>query len=119
MENLLIYILYFTVSTLLTIFVGNLLHSNGRIWIIGLLNDLSLSDKVNNLLLLLYRLVNIGYILLTLMSSRLKGQEPFQIIEFLSVKFAIILLILAYLHYQNIFMLMIFSKLKSKYKWQI
>ena len=113
-----VYILYFLISIWLTFRVGNSLHKHGRPWIINLLHDVNLSDRLNDTLLLAYRLINIGYVLFTLMSGNLTA-DLIQIVEFISVKFGMIITLLAYLHYQNIIVLLLFSKLKSKYKWQI
>lgn len=119
MESYIVYITYLLISLLLTIRVGNSLHYNGRPWIISLFHDVALSDKLNNTLLLLYRLVNIGYILLTLMGGGPVGKTEYQIIEFLSARLGIIISILAFLHFQNIVLLIMYSKLKSKNKWEI
>lgn len=115
----LIYFHYLTISLAITWYVGNDLHKNGRPWIIHLLRDTALSDRINDLLLLGYRLLNGGYILITMMSAHIAGFSFCDIVEFLSIKLAIILCILAWLHYQNIGLLILFSKLKSKFKWEL
>ncbi len=119
MKELLVLFPYLLFSFWLTFRIGNNLHQHGRHWVFHLLKDEHLSDKINDLLLLGYRLLNIGYVLLTLMTGRLPGFEASPIIEFYSGKLGIIIMILAWLHYQNIFLLILFSKLKTKYKWQL
>ena len=119
MKWILLYGGYLLVSIWLTIWVGNNLHKHGRAWIIDLLRDEILSDKINNMLLLGYRLVNIGYILLTLMVTKVRIEATHHVFEFYAMKLGIIITILALLHYQNIVALILFSKLKSKYKWQL
>jgi hypothetical protein len=119
MKIIQIYLVYFIASIWLTIRVGNSLHRHGRPWIISLIGDEQLSDRINDLLLLGYRLVNIGYLLITLMTGGLIFTSIATIIEFLSIKLGMILMLLAGLHFQNIFLLVLFSKLKSKYKWQL
>lgn len=119
MKLLLVYFAYLLISSWLTYRVGNSLHTHGRPWIINLIGANDLADKLNDMLLLGYRLVNIGYILMTLLQGGLVADELPVIMEFFSHKLGLILLILAWLHYQNIIGLIIFSKLKSKYKWQI
>jgi hypothetical protein len=99
--------------------VGNNLHKYGRIWIIYLLEDTIMSEKINDLLLLGYRLLNIGYVLVTLMFDSLVAATAVESMEFLGRKLGLILLILAFLHFQNIGLLVLFSKLKNKYKWQL
>lgn len=119
MNSLIAYIAYFLISMYLTYQVGKNLHKHGKPWIISLIGPGKLSERLNDLLLLGYRLVNMGYILLTLLQGKLVTEETYEIIEFFSVKLGVILLILTWLHYQNIFGLILFSKLKSKCKWQI
>jgi len=119
MKTYLIYLLYLVISVWLTLKVGNNLHRHGRLWIIDLIGDIQLSDRINDILLLGYRLINLGYLLLTLMLSRVSDASVAAMIHFLSAKLGLILLILAWLHFQNIGMLLLFSKLKSKYKWHL
>ncbi|HLF62105.1 MAG TPA: hypothetical protein VI603_00025 [Saprospiraceae bacterium] len=119
MKIFLIYLLYFLVSTWLMLKVGNSLHRNGRHWIVDLIRDIQLSDRINDILLLGYRLINLGYLLMTLMLSRVREESMAAIVEFLSAKLGLILMILAWLHFQNIGLLLLFSKLKSKYKWHL
>ncbi len=119
MKTFLIYLLYFLVSIWLTYRIGNSLHRNGRQWIIDLIGDIQLSDRINDILLLGYWLINMGYLLITLMLSWVRDESLAAIIEFFSAKLGLILLILAMLHFQNIGLLLLFSKLKSKYKWHL
>ena len=114
-----IYLLYFIISVWLTLRVGNSLHRDGRQWIIHLLDDIQLADKINDILLLGYRLLNIGYLLLTLMLSRVTNESLTAMMHFLSAKLGLILMILAWLHFQNIGLLILFSKLKSQHKWNL
>ncbi len=119
MKSIGVYLVYFIASLWLTIKVGNSLHRHGRPWIISLIGDERLSDKINDLLLLGYRLVNIGYLFITLMTGAVIVTSITAIMEFMSIKLGMILMLLAGLHFQNIFLLVLFSKLKSKYKWQL
>lgn len=114
-----IYLLYFIISVWLTLKVGNSLHRDGRQWIIHLLGDLQLADKINDMLLLGYRLLNLGYLLMTLMLGRVADASLPSMIHFLSAKLGLIMMILAWLHFQNIGLLILFSKLKSQHKWNL
>ena len=69
MEFEIVYIIYLVVSIYITIIVGNSLHKNGGVWIRHILNESIICDQINNLLLLAYRLLNIGYIIFTLMNT--------------------------------------------------
>lgn len=114
MEFEIVYIIYLVVSIYITIIVGNSLHKNGGVWIRHILNESIICDQINNLLLLAYRLLNIGYIIFTLMNTN----TPYNMkscFEFLSNRLGLIILILAYLHFQNIFSLLIFSHFKNKH----
>jgi hypothetical protein len=109
-----LYTIYFIISIWLTIIVGNSLHRHGRHWIHYLLEDEAMADRLNDLLLLAYRLLNVGYILYSLY-----GDHENKIgIVFLCNRLATIALTLAFLHYQNIVGILIFSHYKNKHKWQ-
>jgi Na+-transporting methylmalonyl-CoA/oxaloacetate decarboxylase beta subunit len=112
-----LYFIYLTLSVWLTLVVGNSLHKNGKVWIRHILNESPFADRLNDLLLLAFRLLNIGYILYTLTN----GNKSNEVITFLSSRLGIIILTLAFLHYQNIIGILIFSyyKNKNKHKWQI
>lgn len=112
MEYYSAYIIYLFCSIALTLYVGNHLYRNGMVWVKSLLADQQLAVKINDLLLLLYRVLNIGYILFTLMASKTPDSLR-QSIEFLIGKLGLITLILAVLHFQNIISIYIFSRFKT------
>ncbi len=111
MEYQITYFIYLIVSIVLTIFVGNHLHRHGLAWVLHLIPDAQLAEKINDLLLLLYRLFNIGYVVFTLMAAKAPTDISTSI-SFLATRLGSIALILAYLHYQNIFGLYIYSHFK-------
>ena len=107
-----IYIIYLIVSLYLTYFVGNHLYRNGIVWVDFLIGDTQLSIRINKILLLLYRLFNGGYIIYTLMNV----SQPDSLndsLSFLLTRVGLIAILLAYLHYQNIFLLLLFSHFKT------
>jgi hypothetical protein len=106
-----IYILYLFLSLCLVFYVGNHLHRHGKIWLEDLLTDTILANRINDILLLLYRLVNAGYILYTLLMYS-APQSITESLTFLTARLGIVTMALAYLHYQNIMVLIIFSKSK-------
>jgi hypothetical protein len=113
-----VYVIYLFLGLLLTIIVGNHLHKNGQPWICNLFTDKKLALRLNDILLLAYRLLNFGYILFTLMNGTVP--QNLQItFEFLCNKLGLIIMALAFLHYQNIILLIIFSNLKYKKQWEI
>ena len=60
--NPLAYIIYLLLTYLITVHLGLVFYRNGRVYILGLLNnDERLTDFVNKILLVGYYLVNLGY----------------------------------------------------------
>lgn len=99
------YLLYLTISILLTVWVAQTLHKNGRVFLIDSLSgNAELADSVNHLLRVGFYLVNVGYISLALKESSLV--ENFQqMIEVLSGKIGFVLVILGILHFTNLLVL--------------
>lgn len=108
---ILTYSIYLLVSILLTIYVANVLFKNGRIFLVEIFeNNEALADSVNRLLVVGFYLVNIGYV-----SLALKENFPIDsiqvVIERLSYKVGIIILILGAMHFMNLF---VFFNLRKK-----
>ncbi len=115
MGILFVYIIYFVISLLLLIYVGSHLHRHGSYWISYIINnDHVLATKVNDVLLLLYRTFNVGFLIYTLM-SRENNDHFIELFNFFFDKIGFLLISLAYLHYQNIVLILIFSHFKYKY----
>jgi hypothetical protein len=108
---ILTYCMYLLLSIGLTIWVAKTLFKNGKIFLIDIFHgNKELADSVNNLLLVGFYLINVGYAVYTLKeySSIVSLQE---VIERLSIKVGIIILILGFMHFFNLF---IFFKLRNK-----
>lgn len=61
--NTIAYLIYLAITWLITVKVGWLFYRNGRVFILGLLHgNTTLGDAINNILLVGYYLVNIGYV---------------------------------------------------------
>lgn len=108
---ILTYIVYLSISILLTIYVANVLFKNGRIFLVDIFHgNEALADSVNRLLLVGFYLINIGYISLVLEEHYLI--ESVQVvIERLSYKLGIIILVLGAMHFLNLF---VFFNLRKK-----
>lgn len=106
-----LYLLYLFCSLCLIYFVGNHLHRHGKLWLEFIYLDKIIANKINDVLLLLYRVVNAGYIIYTLLQYK-DANNVKESIEFLATRFAFVIIALALLHYQNILILFIFSKRK-------
>src|SRR5688500_11558974 len=60
--NTIAYIIYLFITYLITVHVGLMFYRNGRVYILRLLHgDEKLTDSINNILLIGYYLLNLGY----------------------------------------------------------
>lgn len=108
---LLLYAVYMFVTILLTIWVARTLFRNGKLFLIDIFHgNTDLAQAVNNLLLVGFYLVNIGYAIYTL---RIMGtvDTSRQMVEILSLKLGAIILILGGMHFLNMF---IFFRLRKR-----
>ncbi|MBQ4803417.1 hypothetical protein J8L88_11205 [Aquimarina sp. MMG015] len=108
--NLVTYSIYILITVFIIIKVGLVCYRNGNIFVTHLVpNDMDFCLRVNNILLLGYYLINIGYTVITL-SDWTTVNSISQLIESLSRNTAIIICILAILHYFNLFWITKFIK---------
>jgi hypothetical protein len=105
------YIAYVLLSVLLTIWVAQTLHKNGRVFLIDVFNgNESLADSVNHLLVVGFYLINFGYVSLALkMSGAVETAQAG--IEALSWKIGLVLIVLGGMHFFNLF---IFSRIHRR-----
>lgn len=109
--TVLTYLAYLAISVSLAIWVGQTLHRNGRIFLVeAFAGNEGLADSINHLLLVGFYLINLGYISLAL---RLGGKpEDLQtLLEVLSTKIGVVLLVLGGMHFFNLF---VFSRMRRK-----
>ncbi len=105
------YFSYLAISIALTVWVARTLHRNGRVFLVDAFHgNEALADSVNQLLVVGFYLINVGYITLAL-----KTTDPLvnvrQVIELESVKIGVVLLILGAMHFFNI---LVFAKMRSR-----
>ena len=108
---ILLYILYLAITIGLTIWVAHTLFRNGKLFLVDIFHgNKELAQAVNNLLLVGFYLVNIGYAVYTLQiwQTPTAGRE---VIEILSLKIGAIILILGAMHFLNMF---IFFRLRKR-----
>ena len=98
------YCLYLILSIPLTIWVARTLFKNGRIFLVDVFNgDEALADSVNQLLVVGFYLINLGYVCLQLkIETPINGAQ--QSIEALATKMGIVLLVLGAMHFFNLFL---------------
>jgi hypothetical protein len=105
------YVTYLVVTIALTIWVAKTLFKNGKVFLIDIFHgNKELADSVNNLLLVGFYLINIGYAVYTL-KVQTAIMNPQEMIEMLSVKVGFIILLLGAMHFFNLF---VFFKLRKK-----
>ena len=100
--NIIGYLIYLSITILIIIKVGKICYKNGNIYVAELIpNHKDSCEKINQVLLLAYYLLNIGYCAMTLISWQ-KITSTTQLIEIVSIKTADIIFIISALHYFNI-----------------
>ena len=114
--NLLSYLLFFPAMLAIAVWTAQVSHRHGRVWMLRIFdNEAAFVDAVNNVLLVGCYVVNAGYIAVVV------GQwEPIisvpHMLSTLSARMATILFLLAWLHYQNIAVLLIWSRIKHRHQ---
>jgi len=103
--NILAYIIYLLLTASTIIYVGNTCYQNGKVFIQQLIpqNHL-LAQQVNKILLLGYYLLNLGYCATTLIAWYQIEAAP-QLVEMIAGKMAKIIVIIAVMHYFNIYII--------------
>ena len=108
---MLLYGLYLTITISLTIWVARALFRNGKLFLIDIFHGhAELAQAVNNLLLVGFYLINVGYAVYTLRVGE-TGVTSRELIEILSLKIGAIILILGAMHFLNMF---IFFRLRKR-----
>ena len=97
------YCSYLIITICLTIWVARTLFKNGKIFLVDIFyGNKELADSVNNLLIVGFYLINLGYAVYTLqVHSDIANTQ--QIIEMLSIKLGLIILILGSMHFFNLY----------------
>lgn len=108
--NLLSYAIYVIITLVIIYFLGRYFYRNGGIYIKFIFGgNIQAANSANNLLLLLYYLLNMGYATAQLYNWTKITHLDVMLNELIS-KIAFILILLALIHYINLFALYIISK---------
>ena len=109
------YLAYIFVSLGITIWVGRTLNRNGRIFLLeNYAGKPQLADAINQMLLVGFYLINIGYIAYTM---RIRGTGPAdwaQGLEFLSTKIGAMAIVLGVMHFGLMFALQSYANAVTK-----
>jgi hypothetical protein len=107
------YLVYVAVSVILTVWVAQTLHKNGRVFLVEVFGgNESLADSVNHLLVVGFYLINFGYVSLALKMS-VYPENAAMSIEALSWKIGLVLLVLGGMHFFN---LLLFNRIHRRPK---
>ena len=99
------YVAYIAISAALTVWVAHSLSTRGRIFLVQFMQgNEKLADSVNHLLVVGFYLVNFGYAMLALSYGR-KPESIDQLIEALSFKVGLVLVVLGVTHFFNMSMI--------------
>ncbi len=95
------YFIYIPITIFITIYLGKQCHTHGLIYVKSAFSNDDLANSVNNLLLIGYYLVNIGYAIMGIQNWEFITSAH-QLFSDISAHLGSIILILALLHYLNI-----------------
>ena len=103
--NIFGYAIYLLMTGIIIVRVGRICYNNGNVFISALIpNHEDLCHKTNQILLVGYYLLNLGYCAMTLISWK-KIMSVDELIEVIALKSAVIIGTIAIMHYLNIFVL--------------
>ena len=110
--NLLSYALFFPAMVVVAVWTAQVSHRHGRVWMMRIFDqEAAFVDAVNNVLLVGCYVGNAGYIALVIGQWQPIDSVP-EMLGVLSQRIAVILFALAWLHYQNIAVLLVWSRIK-------
>ena len=103
------YLIYLAISVVVTVWVARTLFKRGGIFLVDAFGgNVPLAESVNHLLVVGFYLINIGYVTLALQSDT-HPESVDKMIEILSGKIGIVLLVLGGMHFFN---LAVFTKVR-------
>ena len=99
------YAVYLAVSLTVTMWVARTLHRNGRVFLVDAFHgNAELADSVNQLLVVGFYLINVGYVTLVL-STTASLTDLRHAIELVCDKLGVVLLVLGIMHFFNLLVL--------------
>ena len=99
------YLVYLAVSLAVTVWVARTLHRNGRVFLVDAFHgNTELADSVNQLLVVGFYLINVGYVT-SVLSTNADPADLRHAIELVCDKLGIVLLVLGGMHFFNLLVL--------------
>lgn len=103
--NIIGYFIYLSITVFIILKVGKICYKNGNVYVAALIpNHKEICQKINQVLLMAYYLLNIGYCAMTLISWQ-KITTVNELIETIGIKASVIIFAISILHYLNIIIL--------------
>jgi len=105
------YLAYLSLSIGLTVWVARTLAGSGRVFLVDAFSgNRELAESVNHLLVVGFYLINVGFVALALKYGDKPADLP-GVIETLSTKVGLVLLVLGGMHFFNLY---VFSKMRKR-----
>jgi hypothetical protein len=98
------YVIYLGASAALTVWVGNTLYRNGRVFLVSVFKEAGLADSVNHLLVVGFYLVNLGAAAILINAGGAPASFADMIQETVT-RIGVVLLVLGTMHFFNMFVL--------------
>ena len=113
--NIAAYLIYGIITIYVTVIVGYKFHKNGLLYIVQIMNDQAISESINNILLVLYYCLNIGYAIIII--SFWESVSDFQeMMNSIGTHAGTIIILLAGMHYINLTWIYLINKYKLHLK---
>jgi hypothetical protein len=103
-DKVVMYLAYLALSIALTVWVGRTLSRNGQVFLEDAFDNERLAGSVNHLLVVGFYLLNLGYVSVAMKTTGDVGSAA-GILEELSLKVGLVLLVLGLIHFFNLFAL--------------
>lgn len=98
-----VYGVYLLITVILTIWVAQTLHSNGRIFLVDAFRgNVPMANAVNHLLRVGFYLINLGFVALFLRTGT-KPETMVAAVEYIASKIGVVMLVLGAMHFFNMF----------------
>lgn len=98
------YVVYLSASAALTVWVGNTLYRNGRVFLVSVFKEPGVADSVNHLLVVGFYLVNLGAAAILINAGGAPASFADMIQETVT-RIGVVLLVLGSMHFFNMFVL--------------
>ena len=107
------YVLYLSVSIVITIWVAHTLSTHGRTFLIRSFENEALADSVNHMLVVGFYLINIGFVSIAVRLGTPPRDIP-EVLLYLSTKIGVVMLILGLMHFLNLYVISHWREWSSK-----